>query len=166
MPAHLVPPKAQNPVKVTDVDLSTDKTDKAQLNVVLPSPESEDKSIGAELVSAIIVKHGPELPAKHGKVNITKDWDHRAGTTDEEEIRCILDNQPITSLKRLTSTEIECASKPSMKKLIRAKKAVGIYPNASTASKFKFKLSQYGIKCRYRRQVYIQVSSERLSKKV
>ena len=56
-PVHIVPstqkahvklsPKAQNPVKVTDVDSSTDKTDKAQLNLVLPSPESEDKSIGA-----------------------------------------------------------------------------------------------------------------------
>ena len=137
-----LPPKAQNPVNVTDVDSSTDKTDKAQLNLVLPSPESEDKSIGAELVHATIVKHGPELPAKHGKINIAKDQDRRAGTTKEEEIRCIIDNQPIIGLKRLTSAEIEHASKPPMKKLIRAKKAVEIYPNASTASKFKFKLSQ------------------------
>ena len=38
-----------------------------------------------------------------------------------------------------------------MKKVIKNKKAVGIYPNASTASKYKFRLSQYGIKCRYKR---------------
>ena len=160
-PVHVVPcsqkahvkllPKARDPVNVTDIDLSTDKTDKAQLNLVLLSPESQDESIGAELVHAIIVKHGPELSAKHGKVNIAKDRDRRADTTKEDEIKHIIDNQPTIALKRLTCAEIERASKPSMKKVIKAKKAVEIYPNASTASKYKFKLSQYGIKCRYKR---------------
>ena len=46
-------------------------------------------------------------------------------------------NQPTIALKRITSSEIECASKPPMKKVTKAKKAVGIYPNASTASKYK-----------------------------
>ena len=118
---------------------------------MLLSPESEDKSIGAELVRAIIVKHGPELSAKHGKVNTAKDHDRRAGTTKEDKIKCIIDNQPTLILNRLTSAEVKCASKPPMEKVIKAKKAVGIYPNASTASKYKFKLSQYGIKCKYKR---------------
>ena len=150
--AHLkLSPKAWDPVNVTDIDTSTDKTEKAQLNLVLPSPESEDESIGAELVHAIIVKHGPELSAKHGKVNTDKDHDGRAGTTKEDKIKHIIDNQPTLILKRLTSTEVKRTSKPPMKKVIKAKKAVGIYPNASTASKYKFKLSQYGIKCKYKR---------------
>ena len=68
--AHVkLPPKDKDP----NISSTTDKTDNAQPNLVLPSPESEDKSISAELVCAIIVKHGPELPAKHGKVNFAKD---------------------------------------------------------------------------------------------
>ena len=118
---------------------------------MLLSLESEDKSTGAELVDAIIINMDPNCLQNMAKSTSLKDRDCRAGTTKDEEIRCIIHNQPIIGLKRLTSAEIEHASKPPMQKLIRAKKAVGIYPNASTASKFKFKLSQYGIKCRYKR---------------
>ena len=66
IPEHVVPcsqnahvkllPKVKDP----NINLSTDKTDRAQPNLVLPPPESEDESISAELVHAIIVKHGPE----------------------------------------------------------------------------------------------------------
>ena len=77
-PEHAVPCSQNAHVKLLpkdkdpNISLTTNKTDNAQPNLVLPSPESEDKSISAELVHAIIVKHGLELPAKHGKVNITK----------------------------------------------------------------------------------------------
>ena len=113
---------------------------------MLPSPESEDKSISAELVHAIIVKHGPELPAKDGNVHNNKDQYHRPGTTKNDEIKRIMNNQPTIALRCLTSTGIEGATKPSMKKVTKIRKAEGVYPSARTASKYMFRLSKYGIK--------------------
>ena len=89
---------------------------------------------------AIIVKHGPELPAKHGKVNITKDQDRRPGTTKDDEIKCIMNNQLTIALRCLTSAEIKGATKPSMKKVTKVRKAVGTYPSARAASKYMFRL--------------------------
>ena len=51
-----------------NISSSSDKPDEAQPNIVLSTPRSEDRSIGAELVHAIIEKHGPELPPKDGNI--------------------------------------------------------------------------------------------------
>ena len=156
-----LPPKHKDP----NISSTTDKTDNAQPNLVLPSPESEDKSISAELVRAIIVKHGPEFPAKDGKVNNTKDQDRRPGTTKNDEIKCIMNNQPTITLRRLTSAEIEGATKPSTKKVTKIRKAEGIYPGARTASKYMFRLSQYGIKQKYKRKYTYKCQVEGCPKK-
>ena len=66
---------------------TTDKPDKAQPNLVLPSPGSEDKSISVELVCAIIEKHGLEFPAKDGNIIKNKDQDRRPGTIKKDELR-------------------------------------------------------------------------------
>ena len=87
-----LPPKDKDPNP--NISLTTDKTDKAQPNLVLLSPESEDKSISAELVHAIIEKHGPKLPAKDGNVINNKDQDCRPDTTKKDKIKCIMNNQP------------------------------------------------------------------------
>ena len=109
-------------------------------------------SIGAELVHAIIEKHGPELPPKDGNVIMIKDQDLRPGTTKRDEIRLIMNHQPAIALRCLTSAEIESATKPSKKKVIKIRKAGGVYPSARTASKYMFRLSKYGIKQKYKRK--------------
>ena len=76
-----------------------------------------------------------------------------------------MNNQPTIAIKWLTNTEIEHASKPTMKKVIKVRKAVGIYPSASTASKYKFRLSQYGIKRRYKRKYTYKCQFEGCPKK-
>ena len=129
-----------------NISSNTDKPDKAQPNIVFPSPGSEDRSIGAELVCAIIEKHGPELPPKDGNIIMNKDQDCRPGTTTKDEIRPIMNHQPLITLRCLTSAEIESATKPSKKKVIKIRKAEGVYPSARTASKYMFGLSKYGIK--------------------
>ena len=129
-----------------NISSNIDKPDQAQPNIVLPSPGSEDRSIGAELVHAIIEKHNPELQPKDGNVIKNKDQDHRPGTTKKDEIRLIMNRQPSIALKCLTSTEIESAMKPSKKKVIKIRKAEGVYPSARTVSKYMFRFSKYGIK--------------------
>ena len=117
--------------------------DEAQPNIVLSTPGSEDRSIGAELVHVIIEKHGLELPPKDGNVISNKNQDCRPGTTKKDEIRLIMNRQPSIILRRLTSAKIENATKPSKKKLIKTIKAEGVYPSARTASKYMFRLSKY-----------------------
>ena len=135
-----------------DISSSSDKSDEAQpdeaqLNIVLSTPGSEDRSIGAELMHVIIEKHGPELPPKDGNIISNKNQDRRPGTTKKDEIRLIMNCQPSIALKCLTSVEIENATKPSSKKkVIKTIKAEGVYPSARTASKYMFRLSKYGIK--------------------
>ena len=129
-----------------NISSSSDKPDEAQSNIVLLTPGSEDRSIGAELVHVIIEKHGPELPPKDGNVISNKDQDHRPGTTKKDEIRLIMNHQPSITLRCLISAEIENATKPSKKKVIKIRKAEGVYPSARTASKYMFRLSKYGIK--------------------
>ena len=113
---------------------------------MLSTPGSEDRSIGAKLVHVIIEKHGPELPPKDGNVISNKDQDCRPGTTKKDEIRLIMNHQPSITLRHLTSAEIESATKPSKKKVIKIRKAEGVYPSARTASKYIFGLSKYSIK--------------------
>ena len=120
--------------------------DEAQLNIVLLTPGSEDKSIGAELVCVIIEKHGLELPPKDGSINSNKNQDRRPGTTKKDEIRFIMNCQPSIALRCLTTAEIKNATKPSKKKLIKTIKAEGVYPSTRTASKYMLRLSKYGIK--------------------
>ena len=120
--------------------------DEAQPNIVLSTLGSEDRSIGAELVRVIIEKHGPELPPKDGNVISNKIQDRRPGTTKWDEIRLIMNRQPSIALRCPTSAEIENATKPSKKKVIKTIKAEGVYPRARTASKYMFRLSKYSIK--------------------
>ena len=129
-----------------NVSSNSDKPDETQPNIVLSTPGSEDRSIGAKLVRVIIEKHAPELPPKDGNDISHKDQDRRPGTTKKDEIRLIMNRQLSITLRCLTSAEIESATKPSKKKVIKIRKAEGVYPSARMASKYMFRLSKYGIK--------------------
>ena len=142
--------------KAQPLDINQDDAgaNKAQQPVVITAPDRDDNSISAELVRAIISDQ-PQLILSHGKLDASSatTWkllpDKRLNA---DEISHILNNPPKVSLKRLANSTWTDTTKPKIKCETKKTSSIGVYPTPKSASKFKFKMSQHGIKCKYKRK--------------
>ena len=159
---HSVLDSASNQHKAKEMAQPTSTSDDpAQQTVVINAPDKEDNSISAELVRAIIGNQPQlvltQIDHKDTKGDGDRTLDAKVSSNldnilSAEQINYIMNNPPKVTLKRLSSMEIESVLKPKVKQETKSVGSVGVYLTTKSASKFRFKLSQHGIKRKYKKK--------------